>query len=317
MIDAPLGDPRTWQIGNAKVTRIIEMETIGGQEWIMPKATRDVAKSVEWMRPHFADEKGRMKFAIQLMVVDAPGVRIAIDTCVGNDKKRPLPNWDMRTGPFLEHLRMAGIAPESVTHVYCTHLHTDHIGWNTMKIGDKWVPTFPNAKYLFGRKEFEFWTQGGRSGETGNEHGIEDELYDSILPIVDAGLQELVEFDHVIFDDREGTKIYIRPTLGHTPGHTSLMIESLGRKALVTGDCFHHPIQFTEPVVGSRADTNSAQAVQTREDLMREFCGTSTLVFGTHFARPTCGTVVPYKKNYRLDTEAGNAFLAKLNGAKL
>merc|ERR1712083_891524 len=125
-----------------------------------------------------------------------------------------------------------------------------------------------------------------------------------------------VEFDHVIVDDGS-TRIYLRPTLGHTPGHTSLMIESCGSKAIVTGDCFHHPIQFTETAVGSRADTNSAQATRTREGLLKEFCGSSTLVFGTHFARPTVGTVVPHKKNYRLNTEAANAFLAQLNNAKM
>lgn len=317
MVETPDGAPQTWRVGKVKLTRIIEMEMSGGQQWIMPAATKDIAKSVEWLCPDFSDEGGRMKFAVQLMVVDAPGVRIAIDTCVGNDKKRPLPNWDMRTGPFLEHLVKAGISPESVTHVYCTHLHTDHIGWNTRKVGNKWVPTFPNAKYLFGKTEFEYWSQGGLSGEGGSEPGIEEELADSILPVVDAGLQELVEFDHVIFNDSMGTSIYIRPTLGHTPGHTSLMIESMGTKAIVTGDCFHHPIQFTETAISSRADTDPAQATRTREELLSEFCGTKTLVFGTHFARPTCGVVVPHKKNYRLDTQAANEFLAKLDDAKL
>merc|ERR1719329_1080491 len=129
MIPTPMGDPKSWQIGDCRITRIIEMETVGGQQWIMPGASNDVVKSVEWLVPNFADAKGRAKFAIQLMVVDAPGgVRIAVDTCVGNDKQRPLPNWHMRTAPFLQHMEMAGIPPESVTHVFCTHLHTDHIG---------------------------------------------------------------------------------------------------------------------------------------------------------------------------------------------
>merc|ERR1719440_2269792 len=131
----------------------------------MPKASKALAKSVDWLCPNFADEKGRMKFAIQLMIVDAPGVRIAVDTCVGNDKKRPLPHWNMRTAPFLEHLNQAGFPPETFTHVYCTHLHTDHIGWNTVLQNGKWVPTFPNAKYLFGRKEFEYWSAGGKPGD--------------------------------------------------------------------------------------------------------------------------------------------------------
>jgi glyoxylase-like metal-dependent hydrolase (beta-lactamase superfamily II) len=291
------------------------METVGGQEWIMPKASKALAKSVDWLCPNFADEKGRMKFAIQLMIVDAPGIRIAVDTCVGNDKKRPLPHWNMRTHPFLEHLSQAGFTPATFTHVYCTHMHTDHIGWNTVLRDGKWVPTFPNAKYLFGKKEFEYWSTGGKPGDPQAlgvvDADIEDELVDSVRPVMEAGLHELVDFDHVLYQD-DHTKIYLRPTLGHTPGHTSLMIESEGQQAIITGDCFHHPIQFTETAVGSRADTDAVQATATREGLLSEFCGSQTLVFGTHFARPTCGTVVRHSKNYRLDTEAANAFLAKL-----
>jgi len=306
-IEVPSGDPRTWRVGDCTITRIIEMETIGGQSFIMPEATKEVAESVEWLVPHFADKKGRMKFAVQLMVVDAPGgVRIAIDTCVGNDKKRPLPNWHMRTAPFLAHLAKVGITPDSVTHVFCTHLHTDHIGWNTMKVDGKWVPTFPKAEYLFGKKEFEYWSNGGQAGEPGAEEGgIEEELADSIQPIVDAGLAKLVDMDHVIVDS-SSTCIRLRPTLGHTPGHTSLMVESKGAQAIITGDCFHHPLQLTKTAIGSRADTDPAMATDTRERLLAEFCGTPTLLFGTHFARPTVGTVVQHTEKYRLDTSAAD-----------
>ncbi|CAE8662431.1 unnamed protein product [Polarella glacialis] len=306
MIDVPNGDPKTWQVGDCKVTRIIEMETIGGQTWIMPQATKEVVRSVDWLCPHFADKEGRMKFAIQLMVVDAPGVRIAVDTCVGNDKARPLPHWHLRSGPFLEHLEKAGITTDSVTHVFCTHLHTDHIGWNTRLQDGKWVPTFPKAQYLFGKTEFEYWSGGGTAGENGSagEGSIHEELADSIQPIIDAGLARFVATDHTIVDEA-GNRIYLRPTPGHTPGHASLMIESQGARAIITGDCFHHPLQLTKISVGSRADTDSAQAVSTRQELLEEFCGTPTLLFGTHFARPTVGVVVPHAENFRLDVDVG------------
>merc|ERR1719382_1662649 len=201
----------------------------------MPEATKAVARSVDWLVPDFADEQGRMKFAVQLMVVDAPGgVRIAVDTCVGNDKVRPLPNWHMRTAPFLRHLEQAGFPPASVTHVFCTHLHTDHIGWNTMKVDGRWAPTFPKAQYLFGKEEFEYWSRGGQAGEVGAEEGgIEEELADSITPIVELGLARFVDMDHVLVDEGD-TRIYLRPTIGHTPGHTSLIIESRGAKAIIT-----------------------------------------------------------------------------------
>lgn len=312
MIDCPNGDPKTWQVGACRVTRIMEMETIGGQTWIMPGATKDVVKPVEWLVPHFADAKGRMKFAIQLMVVDAPGgVRIAVDTCVGNDKKRPLDHWNMRQGPFLEHLRMAGFPPESVTHVFCTHLHTDHIGWNTMLVDGKWVPTFPNAKYLIGETEYRYWSNGGRAGEGGSEGGIEEEMADSVTPVVEAGLLQLVDERYVLLDSPEA-RLYLRPTVGHTPGHVSLMIESRGAQAIITGDCFHHPLQFTETAVGSRGDTDAAQATSTREELLAEFCDTQTMVFGTHFARPTGGLVRRYKSKYMLDTDVAAGDHARL-----
>jgi glyoxylase-like metal-dependent hydrolase (beta-lactamase superfamily II) len=243
-----------------------------------------------------------MKFAIQLMVVDAPGgIRIAIDTCVGNDKKRPLKNWHMRTAPFLRDLEDVGITRESITHVFCTHLHTDHIGWNTMKVDGQWVPTFPKAQYLFGKKEYEYWSGGG-----GNGHSIEEELSDSVQPIIDAGLARFIDLDHVMVDTAS-TRIYLRPTPGHTPGHASLIIESLGTKAIVTGDCFHHPLQFTKTDCSSVADSDRIQAIETRESLLAEFCGTQTLIFGTHFARPTCGCVVRHSEKYKLDTSAAEA----------
>merc|ERR1711920_564934 len=105
-------------------------------------------------------------------------------------------------------------------------------------------------------------------------------------------------------DDTKGTRIFLRSTPGHTPGHCSLIIESRGARAIVTGDCFHHPLQMTEIDCGSRADTDSAQAVRTRRELLCELCDTDTLVFGTHFARPTVGVVRPYERGYMLDVDA-------------
>eukprot|EP00929_Paragymnodinium_shiwhaense_P030856 TRINITY_DN17407_c0_g1_i1.p1 TRINITY_DN17407_c0_g1~~TRINITY_DN17407_c0_g1_i1.p1 ORF type:complete len:335 (-),score=86.89 TRINITY_DN17407_c0_g1_i1:210-1214(-) len=310
----PDGAPKVWKVGDCHVTRIMEYEATGGQEFILPTASKEKAKSVKWLQPHFCDERGRMKFAVQLMVVDAPGgVRIAVDTCVGNHKKRDAPQWHMRTSNFLENLTRVGIDLDSVTHVFCTHLHVDHIGWNTRLVEGKWQPTFPKAEYLFAKKEFEYWSSGGQAGDAkkfgvvdsaDSMDAIKQSMADSVQPIIDAGLSRLVDFDHVIVD-ASGTRIYLRPTLGHSPGHCSLMIESAGERAIITGDCIHHPIQLTEVDMASLADTDSAQATETRRALCQEFCGTSALIFGTHFARPTCGTVVAGDdKNWKLDTAA-------------
>lgn len=239
-----------------------------------------------------------------MMVVDAPsGQRVAVDTCVGNDKKRELDVWNMRTGPFLEHCIAAGVPPESISHVLCTHLHTDHIGWNTRLVEGKWVPTFPRARYLFAKKEYEYWAGGGVAG-TGTADT--ESMQDSVQPIVDAGMADLVDMEHVLVDAGDAARIFLRPTPGHSPGHVSLVIESRGARAVITGDCVHHPIQMARLELGSSADTDAAEAVRTRECLLGDLAGTGTLLFGTHFAKPTCGCVTrdPLSGAFRLDTAA-------------
>merc|ERR1719240_1778070 len=211
---------------------------------------------------------------------------------LGTTKKRESnPIWHMRTGPFLDHLAKVGITPESVTHVFCTHLHTDHVGWNTRMVEGKWLPTFPRAQYLFGKEEYNHWSRTP-----------DETMADSVQPILDAGLAKFVDVHHVLVSSRNpDVQIYLRPTRGHTPGHCSVVIKSQGASALITGDCIHHPIQFTEMIV-SPFDTDSEQALQTRKELLHEFCDTDTLIFGTHFAGPGVGVVRRYRKNYFLDT---------------
>src|SRR6185436_16320239 len=147
-----------WQIGDVTVTKIVELETTGGSRFILPQATREAILPIAWLIPHFADEDGRPKMSIHALIVEAPGRRIIVDTCLGNDKKdRRIPTWNDRQGRFLEDLAGAGFARETIDTVLCTHLHVDHAGWNTMLVEGRWVPTFPRARYLFGRVEFEHW----------------------------------------------------------------------------------------------------------------------------------------------------------------
>jgi len=137
-----------------------------------------------------------------------------------------------------------------------------------------------------------------------------------VQPIVDAGLAELVETDHVLVDSGS-TRVYLRPTPGHTPGHASLVVESSGASAIVTGDCIHHPLQLTELALCSVADTDRAEATKTRERLLSELCDSPTLVFGTHFARPTCGLVRRNDRGYWLDTTTAARAEAESDNAKL
>jgi glyoxylase-like metal-dependent hydrolase (beta-lactamase superfamily II) len=172
----------------------------------------------------------------------------------------------------------------------CTHLHVDHVGWNTMLVDGKWAPTFPNARYLMGRIEFGHWRDQTAQPE---QRAV---FADSVAPVFEAGLVDLVEIDHRVCDE-----VSFVPTLGHTPGHVSIRISSKGEEALITGDFIHHPCQMARPEWASAADFDQVASTKTRRDVFERLAGGPTLVIGTHFATPTAGRVVRDGDAYRLD----------------
>jgi len=272
-----------WTIGDVTVTRILELEATGGSRFILPQATPEVIREIAWLQPHFADETGRLKMSIHALVVETPSKRIIVDTCIGNDKQRDIPNWSNLQTSFLKDLEAAGFAPGSIEVVLCTHLHVDHVGWNTKLVDGRWVPTFPNARYLIGRAEFDYW----RREEEGLEDHSRSPFHDSVAPVFEAGLVDLVETDHRVCDE-----VTLEPTLGHTPGHVSIRIRSKGQEALITGDFTHHPCQLAHPEWASTADFDPNASTATRKRMYGALAGSSTLVIGTHFAAPTAGHVV-------------------------
>jgi glyoxylase-like metal-dependent hydrolase (beta-lactamase superfamily II) len=279
-----------WRIGAVTVTKIVELEVTGGSRFLLPQATYEAVLPIGWLQPDFADERGRLKMSIHALVVETPSQRIIVDTCLGNDKEnRRIPAWNrMQTG-FLADLAAAGYPRETIDTVVCTHLHVDHVGWNTMLVEGRWVPTFPSARYLIGRVEYHHWTA---------PHGRDDMaavLADSVTPVWQAGLAELVETDHRICDE-----ISLVPTPGHTPGHVSLRIASDGEAALITGDFMHHPCQIARPDWSSTADSDPAAARLTRERMLTDLANTPILVIGTHFAGRSAGRIVPDGDAFRL-----------------
>jgi glyoxylase-like metal-dependent hydrolase (beta-lactamase superfamily II) len=278
-----------WHVGNVKITRVIEMQVSGGSKFILPDATRDAVQEIDWLTPHFAEPDGRLIMSIHALIIEAGDRRIMVDTCLGNDKERGIPGWNMRHGPFLEDISTAGYPRESIDTVLCTHLHVDHVGWNTMWVDEKWVPTFPNARYLFGRTEWDHWSQEQNSQARG-----EDIIGDSVQPIVDANLADLVDSDHKITDE-----IWLEPTPGHTPGHVSVRISSQGEDALITGDFMHHPCQMARPDWRSSADYDGEWAENTRNGLLEQYADQPVLVIGTHFATPTAGHILRDGDVYR------------------
>jgi glyoxylase-like metal-dependent hydrolase (beta-lactamase superfamily II) len=193
-------------------------------------------------------------------------------------------------GPFLRDLAAAGFARETIDTVMCTHLHVDHVGWNTMLVDGEWVPTFPNARYLMAKTEFEYW-QAKR--DQADQVAIFD---DSVKPVFDAGLVDLVNTSHQICDE-----VRLVPTVGHTPGHCSVSITSKGHSALITGDFVHHPCQMAWPAWASSADFDQEQSTRTRREVFTRLAGTPTLVIGTHFAGATAGHIVRDGDAFRLE----------------
>ena len=278
-----------WRIGDVVVSKLVELELSGKVTWILPAATRENLLRDAWLQPHFVSEQGEARMSVHTFVVEAQGRRILVDTCIGNDKRLPIPGWNQRQGPFLADLAAAGFPADSVDTVLCTHLHMDHVGWNTRLENGRWLPTFRNARHLWSQREYEYWDTAG--GEE-NEHV----LAESVRPVFEAGLVDLVADDHVVCPE-----VRLEPTPGHTPGHVSVHITSRGEEAVITGDLMHHPVQIAHPDWGSRADYDKAQAEATRLAFLRRYADRPVLVLGTHFAGPTGGRLVRDGDSYRLD----------------
>ena len=277
-----------WQVGDVRVTRVQELEA-PDIRFILPDATVDNLAEIAWLGPFQADN-GHALASIHSLVIEVGEHCIVVDTCVGNDKERPIPMWNRLQSRFLEDLADAGFAPERVDTVICTHLHVDHVGWNTRLRGDRWVPTFPNARYLVAWREWEHWST--QQDDAFNQAV----LADSVRPVFDAGLVDLVAADHEL-----GESVRLEPTPGHTPGHVSVHLNSRGEEAIITGDLVHHPCQFARPQWRAVVDSDPEQARRTRSEFMARYADTPTLVIGTHFAGPTAGRLVRDGDAYRLE----------------
>ena len=293
-LEIPLSDEiDCWTVGDATITRVIEFETGGFPPGFMfAGLTEERVKSIDWLHPHYADPDGTIRYSVQAFVVELQGRRIIVDTCVGNDKERGNAAWNHLKLPFLERLTTAGFPPDSIDTLLCTHLHLDHVGWNTRWDGSKWIPTFPNARYLFGRKEFEHWTsESHTSGDMPDQVIALAEqdvvMVDSVLPILNAGLHDLVESDHKITEE-----VSLFPSPGHSPGHVSVSIRSRGAEAVITGDVVHNPIQFTDPSICANFDFDRKVALATRQSFINDHADRDVLVLGTHFPTPAVGHIV-------------------------
>jgi len=277
--DARLATQR-WTVGQAVLTSVVENQIDHiPPEFFFSDATADAVGRHGWLIPDYADTSGSISLRVQAFVIEVDDLIVLVDPCVGNGKVRALPFWHDQSWPFLERLTAAGFAPGDVDIVVHTHLHADHVGWDTHRQGDAWVPTFTRARHLYTEADLAYAKSSGMEGE--------DVFGDSIAPIFDAGLADVVAPDADL-----GHGLVLEPSPGHTPGHVSLWVESDGERAVITGDYLHHPVQFAEPDWAEIADADVELARRTRRRMMARAAETAALVLGTHFSCRPAGRVV-------------------------
>ena len=286
---------RHWRIGEVEVARIVEINAFEDDiAMLLPGGTAELVQRHGWLAPRFATPAGRMLISFQAFVLRSKGRSVMIDTCIGAGRQREYDVFCNLQSTFLEDLTAAGFPPHSITGVLCTHLHFDHVGWNTRLVDGKWVPTFPQARYYFGAREWEHWQHLKR---TGGYHHL-GHMEDSLDPVVAAGLVEFIGPDYRITEE-----LSLIPTPGHTPGHVSVHIRSQGEEAIITGDMMHHPIQLALPAVHGNFDMDKELGAKTRLEFLARFADRNVLIIGSHFCDPTSGHIVRDGAAWKLVTD--------------
>ncbi len=291
--------PNGRRIGEIVIQRAVEMVMPFDRRAFFPKNTdEEWAPHLPWLAPHAYDPAtDSLIFAMQSYVVRTSHHTVLIDTCIGNHKERPnRPLWHLKNDAnYLSALAAHGIAPEDIDFVFCTHLHTDHVGWNTRLEDGRWVPTFPNARYVFSKKELEAWRDVGHPGFSRKI------VEDSVLPIVEAGRAVLVSNDYALDDE-----IRLEPTPGHSPDHVAITLTSKGESAVMSGDLMHSPVQCRHPEWTPWPDWDPELAVRTRRSFLERYCDTPTLVCPAHFPLPSAGRIVRAGDAFGFEFDAGN-----------
>lgn len=284
----------TFRVGDSLVHRIVEMAgpSSPALEFLPDLTPERLAENREWMRAQAAlDGEDRMLITYQSYVVQTPRHNVLVDTCLGNHKDRPhRPLWHQRNdNRFMSGLAQVGLAPQDIDYVLCTHLHTDHVGWNTRLEDGRWVPTFPNARYLFSAIELQYWLDR-------NEQTIVPAIADSVIPILEAKQCDLVRSDHSLSD-----LLTLMPTPGHTIDHYAVTLGKDGGDAVFTGDLIHSPLQARYPDLWMRLDHDAQQGIATRRAFLERYCETDTLCCFAHFPAPSRGRIRRWGDGYRCD----------------
>jgi glyoxylase-like metal-dependent hydrolase (beta-lactamase superfamily II) len=275
----------THTIGETSISQVIEQRGSGfAPDFLFPDWDQTVLEQHKSLLiPECFDEAGgRFIASVHSWMLRTPHHTILIDSCGGNHKNRPgLPRFHQQNLPFLERLAESDVLPEAVDYVCCTHLHVDHCGWNTRLLDGRWVPTFPNAKYVFSKAEYEHWK--GPAGREGFNAGVYE---DSVLPVVESGQAEIVDGEGAI-----GNGLTFHPTPGHSVGHVAIKLASAGQRGIFSGDIMHQPLQVFRPDWNSAFCEHSEQARASRRWLLEQSAEEDATVFTAHFANSSAGCV--------------------------
>ena len=279
-------------LGDITIERVVEMERafMPALEMLPDLTPELLDENRHWLAPKALDAQDNLVMCFQSYVVRTPHHTILIDSCIGNDKHRARPVWHMKTDAvFLTQLAAVGLEVDDIDFVMCTHLHADHVGWNTRLADGRWVPTFPKARYLFAEDEYAYWAK------THAETPV-PAFGDSVLPVMEAGQVELVRGDHAL-----GDHVRLLPTPGHTPGHVAISFGRGADAAVMPGDLMHTPLQTRYPELSPRFDVDPAQAATTRRAFLERYCDTPTLCCPAHFPSPSHGRITRWGDGFRCD----------------
>lgn len=290
------------RLGPITIERIVEIDALWfDPEWLCPAFGDDLLKRhADWLGQPFFDASARkIALSFHSFLIRTPRLNILVDTCNGNHKRRGGKlGWQnqLASSAYLDNLRRAGLAPEDIDLVMCTHLHADHVGWNTRLQDGRWVPTFPNARYLMARPDVDHYAaqHAARPAVPVGQGAWED----SVLPVMAAGLADLVDMHHAVENGLDDG-VWTEPAPGHTPGQVTIHVKGAGREAILSGDVIHHPILVAEPDLPMFADHDPAQARLTRRALLARCADTSTLLLPAHFPAPTAGRICSCAAGFR------------------
>lgn len=287
--------PTSFQVGDMTIHRIVEMEApfMDAMAFLAGLTPEVLEEHRGWLEPTALEPiTNKLILCFQSYIVQTPHHVVLIDSCIGNNKDRPTRlDWHRKTDDtYMRALTSAGFAVEDIDYVMCTHLHADHVGWNTRLENGRWVPTFPNARYLFSERELGYWTEQNERNPVGC-------IVDSVLPIIAANRADLVRSNHAL-----GDHVRLLPTPGHTPDHFAVVLGKSGSDAVLTGDLIHSPLQARYPELSYSADYNQQQAAKTRRSFLEQYCGSNTLCCTAHFPSPSAGYITRWGDGFRCET---------------